>query len=69
MEMSLSVAVCAWCKPKERGNGIGSVSHGICMKHLRKFRIEMQKMGAKKNPLSPRRKPKLKAKRAALSLL
>jgi hypothetical protein len=69
MEMPLPVAVCAWCRPNERGNGIGALSHGICLKHLRKFRLEMQKMSAKKNSRSARRKPKPKAYREPLSLL
>jgi hypothetical protein len=41
VEFPLSVAVCAWCAPKERGKGLGSISHGICMRHLRKLKLEM----------------------------
>ena len=41
-ELGLSVAVCAWCKPGERGAGLGAVSHGICLRHLRKLKLEVQ---------------------------
>jgi hypothetical protein len=41
-EFSLSVAVCAWCKPRERGAGLGAISHGICLRHLRKLKLEVQ---------------------------
>jgi hypothetical protein len=50
IEMPLPVAVCAWCKPDERGSGVGAVSHGICMRHLRKFRIQLHEKNAKKGP-------------------
>jgi hypothetical protein len=39
-EFPLAVAVCAWCKPKERGPITGSVSHGICLRHLKKLKLE-----------------------------
>ena len=42
LEMPIPVAVCAWCKPKELGTGVGTVSHGICLRHLRNIRLEMQ---------------------------
>ena len=38
----MPVAVCAWCKPKERGTEIGAVSHGICLRHLRNIKLELQ---------------------------
>ena len=41
-EFSLAVAICAWCKPNERGSGLGAVSHGICLRHLRKLKLETQ---------------------------
>lgn len=45
-EFQLRVAVCAWCKPKNRGadlgNSPGSISHGICPGHLKKLRLELQ---------------------------
>jgi hypothetical protein len=42
LDLSLQVAICAWCKPRERGSGVGSLSHGICPRHLRKFKLESQ---------------------------
>lgn len=65
IEMPLPVAVCAWCKPHERGSGVGAVSHGICMKHLRKFRMQIQEMNTKKHP----RPAAQHARRETLSLL
>ncbi len=41
-EFGLSVAVCAWCRPDERGSRLGAVSHGICLRHLRKLKLEVQ---------------------------
>jgi hypothetical protein len=48
-EFPMRVAVCAWCKPKERGEGLGAISHGICLRHLRKVRMDL---------LKPARQPK-----------
>lgn len=42
LDLSLRVAVCAWCKPREPLGEIGSLSHGICPRHLRKFKLEAQ---------------------------
>ena len=41
-EFPLKVAICAWCRPDERGTELGSISHGICMRHLRKLKLETQ---------------------------
>ena len=44
-ELPLRVPVCAWCKPKNRSEDLGplgSISHGICPRHLKKFMLEMQ---------------------------
>ena len=41
-EFSLSVAICAWFKPNERGSGLGAISHGICLRHLRKLKLQTQ---------------------------
>ena len=44
-EFPLRVAVCAWCKPKNRSadlGALGSISHGICPRHFKKFMLEMQ---------------------------
>jgi hypothetical protein len=52
-EFPLRVAVCAWCKPKQRrvdlGVGLGELSHGICLRHLKQLRVEFQ-MKAKASP-------------------
>ncbi len=40
IEFPLTVAVCAWCKPQERESGHGILSHGICLKHLRKLKLQ-----------------------------
>jgi hypothetical protein len=42
VEFPLAVAVCAWCRPKELGAALGSVSHGICPGHLRKLKLQLQ---------------------------
>jgi hypothetical protein len=50
------VAVCAWCKPQNRivdpVNSPGAISHGICPRHLKKLRLELQmkKSGAPSAP-------------------
>jgi hypothetical protein len=41
-EFTLRVSICAWCKPGERGSGLGAVSHGICLRHLRNLKLETQ---------------------------
>jgi hypothetical protein len=40
IEFPLAVSVCAWCKPKEQGAAIGSLSHGICLRHLKKLKLQ-----------------------------
>lgn len=46
-ELPIRVAICAWCKPKNRagelGAELGSISHGICARHLKQFKLELQK--------------------------
>ena len=46
-EFLLPVAICAWCEPKNRGvepgASLGAISHGICPRHLKKLRLELQK--------------------------
>jgi hypothetical protein len=53
-EFPLRVAVCAWCKPKNRGvdsgGSSGSISHGICPRHLKKIRLELQMKKAGSHP-------------------
>ena len=44
-EFPLRVAVCAWCKPKNRRadlGALGSISHGICPRHLKNFMLDLQ---------------------------
>ena len=61
-EFPLRVPVCAWCKPKNRGADLGrssgSISHGICPRHLRKLKLESQikKDGGHPAPASSRRR-------------
>jgi hypothetical protein len=43
IEFPFRVAVCAWCRPKELGAGLGAVSHGICPRHLRKMRQTLER--------------------------
>lgn len=49
-EFPLRVVVCAWCKPKKRGPELGAdpraISHGICSRHLKEFKLELQKRKA-----------------------
>ena len=40
IEFPLAVSVCAWCKPKARGAAMGPLSHGVCLRHLRKLKLE-----------------------------
>lgn len=46
IEFPMRVAVCAWCKPKYWGGGPGAVTHGICPRHLRKLKLEAQRLSA-----------------------
>ena len=41
-EFPMSVAVCAWCKPRDQRENPGLRSHGICPRHLRKMILEAQ---------------------------
>jgi hypothetical protein len=46
-EFPLRVAVCAWCKPKNRGvelgASLGAISHGICPRHFKKLTEQVSK--------------------------
>jgi hypothetical protein len=42
LDLSLRVAICAWCKPRPFDGKIGALSHGICPRHLRKFKLEAE---------------------------
>jgi len=54
-ELPISIAVCAWCKPKDRavelGTSLGAISHGICPRHLKKLQEELQALQAKDSAL------------------
>ncbi len=43
IEFVLPVAVCAWCKPRAGEGDTSIVSHGICLRHLRKMRLKLEK--------------------------
>lgn len=46
-EFPLTVAVCAWCKPQFKGQA-GTLSHGICLKHLRKLKLQARGLETKR---------------------
>jgi hypothetical protein len=48
IEFPLAVAVCAWCKPKKRGTSVVALSHGICLRHLKKLKLEAQGLAGKR---------------------
>ena len=56
IEFPLAVAVCAWCRPRELGAGLGALSHGICPRHLKKMKLELQRTGGAAPKHSPRRR-------------
>lgn len=53
--LPLRVAVCAWCKPRELGAGLGALSHGICPRHLREMKVKLQnsRPGREAEPVGP----------------
>ena len=55
IEFPLVVAVCAWCRPGELGAGLGALSHGICPRHLRKMKLELQQTAGAAPKRSSRR--------------
>ncbi len=52
-EFPLAVAICAWCKPHERGSGLGALSHGICLRHLRDLKLKTQCLLQRRSPARP----------------
>jgi hypothetical protein len=42
LDLSLRVAICAWCEPQPPDGEIGALSHGICPRHFRKLVLESQ---------------------------
>jgi hypothetical protein len=67
IEFGLGVAVCAWCKPGERSLDATPLSHGICLRHLNKLKLEAQ--GIVTNRLKPRRRKVSPVADAAVDLL
>jgi hypothetical protein len=39
IEFPLQVSVCAWCKPQTRAGEPAVISHGICLRHLKKLKL------------------------------
>ena len=54
-EFGLKVAICAWCRPGERGSGLGAISHGICLRHLRFLKLQTQGLLPKRATRSSQR--------------
>jgi hypothetical protein len=54
--LAFRVLVCAWCKPRERGAGLGDLSHGICPRHFREMKMKLQNSlpGPEGERISPR---------------
>lgn len=50
IEFPLAVAVCAWCKPQDPEVRPGTLSHGICLKHLRKLKLQARGLSPKRAP-------------------
>src|SRR5262249_7873518 len=48
-EFPMSVAVCAWCKPRERHETLGLLSHGICPRHLRLMKLQAKGINPRRN--------------------
>ena len=65
IEFPLRVAVCAWCRPEKCGSVAGELSHGICLRHLRKLKLELRGIAAKR----PRRSTARQHNPEALLLL
>jgi len=61
LDLSLSVAVCAWCKPRVPMGEIGALSHGICPRHLQKVKLELKGLLPRR-----RRRPVENSKRETL---
>jgi hypothetical protein len=54
IDFPLSVAVCAWCRPQDLTAGLGILSHGICLKHLRKLKLQARGLSPKRATRAPR---------------
>src|ERR1035438_6402544 len=64
--LPLRVAVCAWCKPRELGERLGDLSHGICPRHFREMKAKLQKRrsGKADEPVRPRARRSRKSRRS-----
>ena len=51
IEFSLSIPICAWCKPGVAGSAV-IVSHGICLRHLKQMRLKLEKRRRKAAEIS-----------------
>ncbi len=52
-EFPLAVAVCAWCKPRRQEPAAQVLSHGICPRHLKKLKLEVQNSGVARSAPVP----------------
>ena len=66
LNLSLSVVVCAWCEPRVPGSEVGALSHGICPRHLRKLKLELQGVHPQRRRRTAARSARDKATREAL---
>jgi hypothetical protein len=48
-EFPMPVALCAWCRPGDRRQSFGLLSHGICPRHLRLMKLEAKGMTLKRS--------------------
>ena len=55
LNLSLRIAVCAWCKPRKADGSLGAVSHGICPRHLQKFKQESEGIPPRRRRRGPAR--------------
>ena len=54
-EFPLNVVVCAWCQPRQLGDSLGAISHGICPRHFRKLEREIKGIRYPRRPHHARR--------------
>ena len=49
IDLPMLITVCAWCKPKEPDAVRGSLSHGICPRHLKRLKLEARGLVVKRS--------------------
>lgn len=54
-QFPMPVAVCAWCEPQARSNSSLVLSHGICLRHLKKVKLEQRLEAFRKQKRSGRK--------------